>query len=290
MKKIPPIMAVCFWGITAAISLTGCAFGTERINYNTDMPKICEQQLKDCFGEEAILSDGVEKEERFFNEFERADVITHYTEWELIYENAAGQEGSFLFNNRIGRKPVQEHLEDSLERYFCDLTRQYYQQQFFEQAVAKIPGCMEDKSVVYFQPYRLFSMPDVPETTIMFDERLHYSLSENIYFPQLQYDAVFRDFPYILNMYFYVGYQSAEETERIKQRREIELSIREVIDEMARYTGNTLNATASVTMMDDRGAVDGFSLAVLNGTVYEKGRGTEFEIALHENFFGPIDD
>ena len=65
-------------------------------------------------------------------------------------------------------------------------------------------------------------------------------------------------------MYFYVGYQSAEETERIKQRREIELSIREVIDEMARYTGNTLNATASVTMMDDRGAYHGFSFRAIS--------------------------
>lgn len=291
MKKFSQIMPACLLCAVVAIVLAGCAFWQEQVNfwqeqvnYDVDMPEVCEQQLKDCFGEEAILSDGVEKEEHFYHEFENVNIITHYMEWELTYEDAAGQECRFVFNNRIGRKPAKEHMEDSMESYFCDLVKQYYQQHFFDKAVARIPGCKEGECVIYFQPYRLFSNPDIPETAVMFDERLHYSLSENIYFPQLRYESVFRDFPYILNLYFYVDYKSEQETERSKQRQEIEDCLREAIDEMARYTGNTLNATAAVTMMDEQGAVDGFSLAVLNGSVFEKGRGLEFEIALHENF------
>lgn len=282
-------IAVLFICIMAAISLTGCAFGKKEINYNgqtnDQMPEACRQQLQNCFGKEYSLSEGVEKEEHFFDEFESINVITHYTEWELTYEDAAGQNCRFMFNNRIGRKSTNEHMEDSIENYFCNLVRQSYQQQFWDKTVARIPGCRINDSVLYFQRYRLFSMPDIPETSTMFDERLHYSLSENICFPQLQYDTVFQEFPYLLNMYLYVTYQSSDEAEREKQCLEVETFLREMIDEMAQYTNHTLNATVSVTMMDEEGAAESFSLAVLNGTYFEAGRGVEYEIALHENFF-----
>lgn len=282
-------IAVLFICIMAAISLTGCAFGKKEINYNgqtnDQMPEACRQQLQNCFGKEYSLSEGVEKEEHFFDEFESINVITHYTEWELTYEDAAGQNCRFMFNNRIGRKSANEHMEDSIENYFCNLVRQSYQQQFWDKTVARIPGCRINDSVLYFQRYRLFSMPDIPETSTMFDERLHYSLSENICFPQLQYDTVFQEFPYLLNMYLYVTYQSSDEAEREKQCLEVETFLREMIDEMAQYTNHTLNATVSVTMMDEEGAAESFSLAVLNGTYFEAGRGVEYEIALHENFF-----
>lgn len=80
-------------------------------------------------------------------------------------------------------------------------------------------------------------------------------------------------------------YQSSDEAEREKQCLEVETFLREMIDEMAQYTNHTLNATVSVTMMDEEGAAESFSLAVLNGTYFEAGRGVEYEIALHENFF-----
>lgn len=291
MIKFQKITAILFICMITAISLTGCTPGEKEINYNEinsdgQIPETCFQQLQNCFGEEYILSEGTEKEDHFFDEFESTNIITHYMEWELSYENAAGQNCRFVFNNRNGRKSAQEHMEDSMENYFCDLVGQSYRQQFWDKAVARIPGCRTDDSVLYFQRYRLFSMPDVPVTSVMFDERLHYSLSENIYFPQLQYDTVFYDFPYILNMYLYVTYQSDDESMREKQCRELDTLLQEMIEEMAEYTNHTLNATVSVTMMDEKGAVDSFSHAILNGAYFEQGRGLEYEIALHENFFG----
>lgn len=292
MKNLARSIKAFFPFLMAAIFFAGCSLGRddicydENIYYNDNISETCRQQLKNCFGDAYALSDGIEKEEQFFNEFENVNVITRYTEWELTYEDAAGQECRFIFNNRIGRKPAKEHMEDSMESYFCNLVRQYYKQQFWDKAIMRIPGCRENDSTLYFQLYRLFSMPDVPETSTMFDERLNYSLSENICFPQLQYDAVFHDFPYILNMYLYVSYKSDDKAERSKQCRETEACLREMIDEMVKYTNHTLNATVSVTMMDEKGAAGGFSLFVLNGAYFESGRGIEYEIALHENFFG----
>ncbi len=263
----------------------GCAFCKEEVSCENNISETCQQQLTDCFGDAFSLSQGVEKEDRFFDEHENKDIITHYMEWELTYENAAGQECRFVFNNRNGRKPAEEYMEDSMESYFCSLVRQHYQQHFWDETIARIPGCRETDSTLYFQRYRLFSMPDVPETAIMFDERLHYSLWENISFLDLQYDAVFHDFPYILNMYLFITYQSSDETEQAEQCREAENLLWEMIDEMAQYTSQTLNAAVSVTMMDENGAAGGFSLAVLNGAYFERGNGIELEIALHENFF-----
>ncbi len=86
-------------------------------------------------------------------------------------------------------------------------------------------------------------------------------------------------------MYLYVTYESSEETKRTEQRQEIETCLQEMIHEMAEFTNHTLNASITVTMMDDQGAAGSFSYAVLNGKFFEKGRGLEFEMALHENFF-----
>lgn len=285
MIEFKKSIAVLFICIMTTLFLTGCAFGKKEIIYNDQIPEICHRQLQNCFGKEYSLSEGVAKEEHFVDEFESVNVITHYTEWELTYEDAAGQSRRFVFNNHIGRKSTREHMEDSIENYFCDLVRQSYQQRFWDKTIARIPGCRINDSVLYFQRYRLFSMPDIPETSTMFNERLHYSLSENICFPQLQYDTVFQEFPYLLNMYLYVTYQSSDEAEHEKQCLEVETFLREMIDEMAQYTNHTLNATVSVTMMDEEGAAESFSLAVLNGAYFEAGRGVEYEIALHESFF-----
>lgn len=285
MKIIPKIIAVFLIYIGATLSLTSCAFGNREITYDDQLPETCRQQLLDCFGDAYILSEGVEKEKHFFDEFEHIDIITHYTQWELIYEDMDGQKHRFTFHNQNGRKSPREHMEDSIENYFCDLVQQYYQQEFWDGTIARIPGGREKDSAFYFQSYRLFSMPDVPETSIMFDQRLHYSLSENIDFPQLQFCNVFHDFPYILNMYLYVTYESSEATKRTEQRQEIETCLQEMIHEMAEFTNHSLNASITVTMMDDQGAAGSFSYAVLNGEFFEKGRGLEFEMALHENFF-----
>ncbi len=57
---------------------------------------------------------------------------------------------------------------------------------------------------------------------------------------------------------------------------------------MIHYTNGSLNATVHITMMDENGYADGFSLAILDGEYFADGPGTKYEIALHENFFGAI--
>jgi hypothetical protein len=66
--------------------------------------------------------------------------------------------------------------------------------------------------------------------------------------------------------------------------------LREMTDKMILYTDTSLNAKIHVTMMDENGYADGFSFAVLNGEYFEQGLGIEYEIALHENFFGAIEN
>lgn len=289
MNKIGKITTALLIPFALSALLTGCIFGKRELFYHDDIQKTCESMLKNCFGEEYALSDGVEKEESFWDEYENTNIVTHYTEWTLTYSAADGQEHTFTFNNRNGRGSDREHLAKTIEAYFSDLVEQYYKENFRDKAAERIPWLKEEDCALYVKSYRLFSMPDVPETSIMFDQRLHYSLTEHICFPTLQYDSIFREFPYILNMYFYAAYENDEENLRSAQRRETESILREMTDEIILYTAHSLNATIHVTMMDENGFADDFSFAVLNGAYFADGPGLEYEIALHENFFGPLE-
>ena len=298
MKKTEKFIKLLLLFLTISALLMGCVLGTlpdfsgnpshGEVRYQDNTPKLCEQTLQNCFGENFVISEGVDREEHFFHEFENEQIVTHYTEWELFYTNATGQELKFVFTNRNGRMKSQEHMENSIESYFSNLVEQYYRENFWDKTISCISGCQKEDSAFYFKSYRLFSSPKLPETSVMFQERLHYSLTDHIYFPQLQMDQVFCQFPYILNMYLYVTYESRDPEAREKQRQETEARLGEMIDEMLLFTHQSLNATAHITMTDEKGYVDSFSLAVLNGEYFSKGPGTEFEIALHENFFGPI--
>ncbi|NBK90989.1 hypothetical protein D5278_03140 [bacterium 1XD21-13] len=288
MKRTKKFRTALLILLASSVLLTGCAYGNRELSYHDNTPKICGQMLKNCFGEDYTLSEGVEKEETFFNEYENTDIVTHYTEWTLSYPSANGQECAFVFNNRNGKSPDKEHLEKAIDNYFSDLTEQFYKENFRDKTSAQITGLRAEDCALYIKPYRLFSVPDMPETSAMFDERLHYSLAEHIYFPELSYERIFSDFPYILNMYYYVTYENDEEQARSTQRQETENILREMTDEIIQYTDHSLNAAIYVTMMDENGFADNFSFSVLNGEYFAPGPGTEYEIALHENFFGPI--
>lgn len=283
---------MCIICLSAICFLAGCTAveAMKKDEPMQPMPELCAQELRDCFGEEYLLSEGVEKEEHFFDEESNEEIVTYYTEWELTYQDADRQDCIFVFSDVYGRRmPPSERMEKFISRYFSDLVEEHYKQEFWNEMVAEMPGCREEDSVLYFKEYRLFSYPSVPETEVMFKERLDYTLAEHIYFPQLKYTDVCSNFPYILNLYLYVDYVSSDELERAAQRQDTEKRLREMIDAMIQYTGESLNATASVTMRDENGFVDNFSIAVLNGAYFENGRGLEYEIALHENFFGPIE-
>ena len=290
-KKILYRKYLCILCLLLIGILPGCAV-TKEVHKDDSMPELCEQELRNCFGEDYLLSEGVDKEDHFFEEHKQTEIITYYTEWELTYQDAYGQDRIFAFNNfYYGNWQPSERIDGFIKSYFSDLVEEHYEQKFWNKMIAEIPGCREDDSVLYFKEYSLFSKSGVPETSVMFDERVNYSLTDNIYFPQLKYTDVCIDFPYIFNLYLYVDYVSDDKAKRLAQRQYTEKRLRETMDEMIQYSGESLNATASVTMMDENGFVDSFSIAVLKGDYFEGGGrlNISYEKALHENFFGPIE-
>lgn len=299
-KKIQYGKYLCILCLSLIGILSGCAAPNlsnellddayskpQEMQKDESLPELCGQELRNCFGEDYLISEGVDKEGQFLNKDGKIETY-NYTEWELTYQDSDGQNKVFVFKSYGSGQP-SERIKNSIESYFSDLVEAHYEQKFWNNMIFKMPGCRDD-SVLYFKEYRLFSNPDIPETSVMFDERLHYSLMDNIYFPQLKYTDVCIDFPYIFNLYLYVDYESDDESERMAQRLDTEKRLRETMDAMIQYTGESLNAKASVTMMDENGAVDGFSIAVLKGSYYDSGYGIEYEKDLHENFFGLIEN
>lgn len=268
--------------------LSGCAH--ERVEeYGEAMDEICRQELIACFGEEYKLSSGVEKERRFFEEHEQIEIVTHYIQWELTWEDMDGEERIFTFTNLPGGGDPKEQMGKAIDAYFSALTEEHYGQKFWNEALEMLPGIRGEDSAFRFGRYRQFSMVEEPKTQVMIKERMGYHLQEHIYFPGLQLEKVCEEFPYLFQVYVYADYQGKEEKEREAQRRVIEEKLREMTDEMIDYTDGTLNAAVIITMMDDeKGATDSFGFAVLKGAYFPEGRGLNYEIALHENFFGPI--
>lgn len=284
---------ICVSGVVIAGSLAVALFlllffvailpGKRTICYEEDLAAAGEEVLRNCFGDDYKLSEGVEKEYEYFEYHDQVNVTVHYREWTLSYRNAGGEEQDFVFHNQVNS------IESFTGTYFCELTEDFYKRNFWDEAVAGIPGVRED-SVLYFQEYSQFSSPSIPKSSVMLDRQLHYSLAEHICFPRLEFDRVFEEFPYLLRFYVYATYESPEEGERQRQRQETEERLRHMVDEIIAYTGGTLNATVGVTMMDQDGYVDGFGFRVLNGEYFQPKDGLEheYDIALHEHFFGPI--
>lgn len=123
---------------------------------------------------------------------------------------------------------------------------------------------------------------------MMFRERNGYVLADHVFFPELEYQDVFLDFPYLLKWYPKFDYKDSGEEERRLMREETEKWLRDILGEMIRYTDGSLNATVYVIMMDENGFADDFFLTVLKGEHFD-GESLEFEKALHENFFGKIE-
>lgn len=267
--------------------LGGCAHVREE-RCIEPVQELCRQDLIRCFGEEYKLSSGVEKERRFFEEHEQVEIITHYTQWELTWEDTDGEAHIFTFTNRSGGEP-KEQMGKAIDSYFSELIEEHYGKKFWNQTMEKIPGVRMEDSAFRFRRYRQFSTPKEPKTQVMIKERLHYHLQDHIYFPQLRPEKVCEEFPYLFQVYVYAYYQSEDEGERETQRQRTEEALREMADEMIDYTDGTLNGTVRITMIDrEKGATDSFGFAVLKGAYFPDGIGLSYEIALHENFFGPI--
>lgn len=261
--------------------------GSETILYDQDLREEGKQMLKSCFGEDSMLSDGVEKEYSYFNDHDRINVTIHYTEWTLSYQDDRGQKGVFVFDN-CWQEFDKSSIENDVERYFCRQTEKFYKKNFWDKTLADISGIREDDNGLDLKEYSDSDLRKIPEASDIIERMRSYSLAENIYFPQLQYEEVFERFPYILRMYLYVDYESEREEERSRQRQETEQKMRQMIEEMASFTNHTLNATVGATMMDEDGYVDSFHLAVLEGE-YFTDEERDFDIVLCEGFFGDMD-
>lgn len=261
--------------------------GSETILYDQDLQEEGKQMLKSCFGEDSLLSDGVEKEYSYFNDHDRINVTIHYTEWTLSYQDARGQKGLFVFDNRR-QEFGKSSIENDVERYFCRQTEEFYKKNFWDKTLADISGIRQDDNGLDLKEYSDSDLRKIPEASDIIKRMRSYSLAENIYFPELQYEEVFERFPYILRMYLYVDYESEGEEERSRQRQETEQKLRQMIEKMDSFTGHSLNATVGVTMMDENGYVDSFHLAVLEGE-YFTDEERDFDVVLCESFFGDMD-
>ncbi len=263
--------------------------GSETIRYEEDMPEAGREMLRDCFGADSVLSEGVKKELQYFDECDQVNVTVHYREWTLSYKNAEGRDCTFVFDNR--RWEFSEgSIESDMKQYLSVLTEEFYRKNFWDKGVAGISGIRENDSTLYFQEYPSYVSPDMPKSRAMFDQMQQYSLAESIDFTRLQYQEVFEKFPYMLHMVLYVDYESGKEPEREKQRQETERKVRQMTEELISYTGHTLNGVVNVTMMDENGYADAFTIAVVKGEYFgDTEDGREYDIALYENFFGSLE-
>ena len=268
--------------------LLALPLGNEKICYDEDVPEAGKRMLKDCFGEGSVLSEGVEKEHRYFDECDQKNVIVHYIEWTLFYKNVEGQDCTFVFDNRCYQLNKAE-IECFVERYFSDLTEEFYKKKFWDKTIAGISGVRKNDSRLYFKEYASFISQNVSEASSMFDRMWEYSLTENIDFSQLQYQEVFKKFPYSLHMTLYVDYGSDREQERVRQRQETERKVRQMIEEMISYTDHSLSAIVDVNMMDENGCADAFNFAILEGEYFSDGAGTGYDVAFYESFFGNLE-
>lgn len=267
--------------------LLGCTFREKQKNYTEDMPNLCSREIEQCFGTEYEISEGMEREDRYYDEKRHTNVIVRYTEWNITYRDAQGEEQTFVFNNRC--EHPKSHWNHTVESYIAKRVSDFYQQKFIDCKLKGISGYREKDSPLFFQKYSRFSISDMPETSVMFRERNSYNLAEHVFFPELEYQDVFLDFPYLLKWYPKFDYKDSGEEERCIMREETKEGLRDILGEMADYTDGSLNATVYVIMMDENGFADDFFLTVLKGEEFD-GESLVFEKILHENFFGKIEE
>lgn len=259
--------------------------GSETICYEEDVTEAGRQMLWDCFGKDAVLSEGVKKERRYFDECDGVNIIQQYKEWTLSYRNVEGKSSTFVFDN-CRWEFNEKSIENAMEEYFSELTEEFYKEKFWNETVAGISGFREADSTLDLREYSISASRDVPESSVMYDNIQQYSLADNIDFTQIQYQDVFKKFPYRLNLYLYVDYESSEKQKRERQCEDTERKLRQMTEKMISYTDHSLNAVINVTMMDEDGYADAFRIAIVGGEYFINDEEDGYEIALYENFFG----
>lgn len=81
--------------------LFGCTFREKRKNYTGDMLNLCSREIKQCFGTEYEISEGMEREDHYYDEKRNTNVIVRYTEWNITFRDVSGEEWLCLSGSRL---------------------------------------------------------------------------------------------------------------------------------------------------------------------------------------------
>ena len=103
---------------------------------------------------------------------------------------------------------------------------------------------------------------------------------------EMRYETVFDEYPVTLSMYGYVRYGDLSAAERQEKVDFLEAQLNKMTAAMVRYTGGCLNGSVGITFLDGDGPDTVIGYQILKGEIYT---GEDFEVDLHQAFFGPID-
>ncbi|MDE6905323.1 MAG: hypothetical protein K2P76_10375 [Lachnospiraceae bacterium] len=124
--------------------LLGCTFREKRKNYTEDMQNLCSREIKQCFGTEYEISEGMEREDHYYDEKRNTNVIVRDTEWNITYRDVQGEEQTFVFNNRC--EHPKSHWNHTVESYIAKRVSDFYQQKFIDCKLKGISGYREKDS------------------------------------------------------------------------------------------------------------------------------------------------
>lgn len=250
--------------------------------YEEDRARLYGPQLTAVFGEDSHISQG-ETVTGYFTDKDTdrsdPDKPYRYTRWNLEYTDAYGSPAVFTFDNFGGE------MTGAVRGYLTDRVEAYYNENFFQ---PYLEPYVDKDSVMYCGFYSLFFDPKRPETGIMFDERIQYEKDtlKHVRLNEMRYDTVFAEYPVLISMYGCVRYKDLPEPERDDKVKFLEQKLREMTDAMIVFSGGCLNGSFGITFLGEDGPAEDIFFQVLNGENYT---GNDFELDLHEHFFGPVD-
>ena len=249
--------------------------------YDEDRARLYGPQLTAVFGEDSRISMGETITGYYLDKNTGRpdpDSPYRYTQWNLEYTDAYGCPAVFTFNN------FGAEMTGAVRGYLTGIVEEYYNENFFQ---PYIKPYLDKDSVMYCKFYSLFFDPKRPETGIMFDERIRYEkdILERARLNELRYDTVFAEYPVLISMYGYVRYKDLSEPERSRKVDTLERQLQGMTDAMILFTGGCLNGSFGLTFLGEDGPENEIFFQILNGEYYT---GNDFELDLHENFFGPV--
>lgn len=255
--------------------------------YEEDLALRNGSQLTAVFGEDSRISPGETITGYYMDkDTDRPDVNKpyRYIQWELDNTDAYGCPAAFTFSNNAG------NLTGAVRSHIRERVGTYYNENFFRPYLE--PYVDEDSGDSYDEIdcgfYSLFYDSQRPETGMMFNERIQYEkdILKHAMLNEMKYETVFEEYPVMLSMHSYVRYGNLSGTDRQKKVDILESQLNKMIDAMIQYSGGCLNGSFGITFLAGDGSDATIGYRILKGNVY---KGEDYEVDLHQAFFGPID-